>query len=56
MVDRRRENRFTLKVDANELHLLGRATQPMLQPAQPEVNLGKYRVEGTKTGQACLSG
>lgn len=39
-VDREGKIRFTLKVDANELHLLGRATQPDSQPMpQPEVNV-----------------
>lgn len=39
-VDREGKIRFTLKVDANELHLLGRATQPDVQPApEPEVNV-----------------
>lgn len=39
-VDREGKIRFTLKVDANELHLLGRATQPDAQPTtQPEVNV-----------------
>ena len=37
-VDREGKIRFTLKVDANELHLLGRATQPDAQAPQPEVN------------------
>jgi single-strand DNA-binding protein len=37
-VDREGKIRFTLKVDANELHLLGRATQPEAQPAEPEGN------------------
>src|SRR5438874_7653085 len=39
-VDREGKIRFTLKVDANELHLLGRATQPDAQPiSQPEAHV-----------------
>lgn len=38
-VDREGKIRFTLKVDANELHLLGRGAQPDAQPVpQSEVN------------------
>ena len=43
-VDREGKIRFTLKVDANELHLLGRAQQPEAQSAQqPEANVASSK-------------
>jgi len=50
-VDREGKGRFTLKVDATELHLLGKAAQPEVQPTSQPVTKTQNNLPKTALNQ-----